>query len=143
MNPVEQVIAAWNDVAEKYKLRRIQLFPNHRRTALRARMAEAGLEGVLAAIGKVHESRFLQGNNDRGWKATIDFILQASSFCKVLEDHYKDEELIAEKEETEQAISEYQKAREAYERQRKTPRRDPAGHDRKACDEGERPLTKH
>lgn len=57
---------------------------------LAARIREYGLEDVLAAIGKVKESAFLKGKNDRGWVVTFDWFLTPSNFQKVLEGNYAD-----------------------------------------------------
>jgi len=40
------------------------------------------------ALGNIDRSAFLQGGNDRGWRASLDFLLQASSFTKVVEGTY-------------------------------------------------------
>ena len=38
---------------------------------------------------KVHNSAFLRGDNDRGWRTDIDFVLQAASFTKLMEGSYE------------------------------------------------------
>lgn len=35
-------------------------------------------------------SRFLNGGNDRGWRASFDWLLKDSNFCKVLDGNYTD-----------------------------------------------------
>ena len=39
-------------------------------------------------LEKLSNSQFLTGDNDRGWKASFDFLLQEKSFLKLLEGAY-------------------------------------------------------
>lgn len=66
-----------------------------RRTRLQAVVREHGLPAFLEAVAKVGASSFCCGVNDRGWKADLDFILQAKSFTKILEGHYDDRKPVA------------------------------------------------
>lgn len=60
-----------------------------RRSALKRRMADAGgLDGWTSALGRARASPFLTGANDRGWRADLDFFLQARSFTKLIEGGY-------------------------------------------------------
>jgi hypothetical protein len=59
-----------------------------RRSRVQAVIREHGLPALLEAIAKVGGSSFCRGENERGWKADLDFILQAKSFPKILEGHY-------------------------------------------------------
>ena len=43
---------------------------------------------IIDVFDKVQESDFLKGNNDRGWKANIDFILREDKFVSILEGKY-------------------------------------------------------
>lgn len=61
-----------------------------RRARLQAVIREHGLPAFLEAVAKVGASSFCRGENERGWKADLDFILQAKSFPKILEGHYDD-----------------------------------------------------
>lgn len=81
---------AWNDLARRLGLSTIRLMNAPRQRALHARIKEAGLSGVLEAIEAVGESSFCCGDNSRRWQANFDFVLQSSSFVKLLEGHYRD-----------------------------------------------------
>ena len=60
-----------------------------RRKSLRNRLSECGgIEGWNAALAKVRASDFLRGDNDRGWIADFDFLLQQKSFTKLMEGAY-------------------------------------------------------
>lgn len=60
-----------------------------RREKLRARLKQAGgVAAFIHFIEGVKTSNFLNGDNDRGWKADFDFFLQEKSFTKVMEGSY-------------------------------------------------------
>src|SRR5690606_31060409 len=60
-----------------------------RRAKLRQRLADAGgLDGWRAALDKLARSPHCTGQNDRGWRADLDFLLQKSSFLRLLEGRY-------------------------------------------------------
>lgn len=46
------------------------------------------IDDITEAIWAVPRSPFLCGENDRGWKAGIDFMLQPTSFTKLIEGTY-------------------------------------------------------
>lgn len=48
------------------------------------------LEQFKEAFEKAEQSRFLKGENDRGWSASFDWILEERNFIKVLEGNYTD-----------------------------------------------------
>ena len=82
---------AYNVLAEKVGLAKVQNFNDDRRRKLRRRLAECGgLEGWSAALAKVECSNFLTGGGCEGWRADFDFMLQAKSFTKILEGAYDD-----------------------------------------------------
>lgn len=82
-------VRLWNSLATRIELPIVQLLTKARRKALQRRLAECGgLEGWQAALSKVEGSAFLRGDNDRGWRADFDFILQAKSFARVMEGCY-------------------------------------------------------
>lgn len=60
-----------------------------RRRAYRARMTEDDwADSVTAALAKVAASGFCRGENDRGWRADIDFLLKPDTLTKILEGKY-------------------------------------------------------
>ena len=86
-----EAVRAYNVLAEKVGLARVQNFNDNRRRKLRRRLAECGgLEGWSAALAKVECSNFLTGGGREGWRADFDFMLQAKSFTKILEGAYDD-----------------------------------------------------
>lgn len=86
--PAQAVMDAWNAMATRTGLPAIRLMNPKRLASLKARLAEVGLDHMLEAITKVEQSRFCNGENDRGWTASFDFILQQKSLVGLLEHGY-------------------------------------------------------
>jgi len=62
-----------------------------RRTKLRNRINEFGIDGINTLFNKVSESNFLNGES--GWRATFDWILDSETkVAKILEGHYDNKE---------------------------------------------------
>ena len=51
-------------------------------------MKKYSREEIITVLDNANESQFLTGNNDRGWKANIDFILREDKFVSILEGKY-------------------------------------------------------
>jgi hypothetical protein len=80
---------AWNAMAGACGLSKVRDLTKTRRTTLRARLREcSGLDGWAEVLRQVQATPFLLGNNDRGWKAEFDFVLQPKSFAKIREGAY-------------------------------------------------------
>jgi hypothetical protein len=79
----------WNELALRVGLSQARTLTPQRRKSLIARLREhGGLDAWRIALANVERSAFLQGSNDRGWRADIDFLLQASRFAKVVDGGY-------------------------------------------------------
>lgn len=79
---------AYNAMAEKAGLAKAQRLTDQRRKQLAHRLRECGgLDGWNHAMAKVAASSFLTGKV-KPWRADLDFILQASSFTKIMEGSY-------------------------------------------------------
>lgn len=82
---------AYNDLAKARCLPIAFELNAERRAALRLRLQECGgIDGWRAALAKLDESSHCLGDNDRGWRASLDFILQKKSFLKLREGVYDD-----------------------------------------------------
>jgi hypothetical protein len=86
---LQPAVAAWNELAVECDLSRVQVLTDTRKRSLAQRLEECGgIEGWRVALGKVRSNPFLRGKNKQGWKASFDFLLQQSSFTKLMEDGY-------------------------------------------------------
>jgi uncharacterized protein YdaU (DUF1376 family) len=84
-------IQAWNEMADETGVSRVQLLTQRRRPKLRARLAQSGgITGWTSLLEKIKGSKFLRGQNDRGWKVTFDFAINEAGFTKILEGNYDD-----------------------------------------------------
>jgi uncharacterized protein YdaU (DUF1376 family) len=85
---VDDVISAWNDLAQECGLSKVTKVTETRRRHIKARIAEYDSDDWSKAMGAIYRSKFLRGENDRGWKADFDFLLQPKSFIKLVEGSY-------------------------------------------------------
>ena len=61
-----------------------------RGAAVQMRLDRFGKDGVLAAIAHVRESGFLRGENDRGWRASFDWLMEETHCQRAIEGGYAD-----------------------------------------------------
>lgn len=59
-----------------------------RQRAVKARLSDDGLDTLLQVFDRANQSAFLTGNNDRGWKADFDWLINQTNMAKVLEGKY-------------------------------------------------------
>lgn len=83
-----EIVEAWNITADRLGLSKIAKLTDDRKRKLSARCKDASLDDFRAALAAIERSRWLQGDNDRGWKANFDFFLQPKSFTKLIEGAY-------------------------------------------------------
>ncbi|ASP84297.1 DNA replication protein [Sinorhizobium meliloti] len=90
---VDQVVTAFSEMARQSGLSVPRAVTASRRRSLLLRIEEHGLPAVLDAIERIGRSRFCRGENDRGWRADLDFFCQPKSFVSILEGKYDDRPL--------------------------------------------------
>jgi hypothetical protein len=84
----KRFIDEWNSIPELSTIR--QLRPNSQRyKCFHARYLEVG-EDLMQLIDKIKCSSFLRGKNNRGWKATLEWVMNPNNFDKVMENKYAD-----------------------------------------------------
>ena len=84
----EIAFSEWNALAAKIGLPSASVLTVGMRQKLKARLAEHGENAWRKALEAVERSKFLRGENDRKWRCSLHFLLQASSFAKVLDGTY-------------------------------------------------------
>jgi hypothetical protein len=82
----EQIRVHYNEVRGAMPLCR-KLTPIRTRQ-INARLKEEGLDGLKAIIGSCKDMPHLQGQNDRGWLADLEWLTKDSNFTKVMEGKY-------------------------------------------------------
>lgn len=86
---VQAAFDAWNALAADLKLAEATVLNKTRISRIKARLAESGADGWAAALAKVRASRYLRGEA-RKFRTDLDFLLQESSFIKIMEGKYDD-----------------------------------------------------
>jgi hypothetical protein len=85
---VEHVVEAWNATASEIGLRTIRKLTPERQRKVATRIRQNTIEDFTEAIGAIGRSPFLRGENDRGWRANFDWMLEPKNFTKLIEGTY-------------------------------------------------------
>ncbi len=85
----EHVVEAWNATAERLGLKAVRKFTPERRRKLLTRIRQNSIEDFTEAIASIERSPFLRGENDRGWRADFDWMLEPKNFTKLTEGTYE------------------------------------------------------
>lgn len=83
-----EVLEAWQARMVPLGFPAIRKLTAQRERLLRARLKDSTLDEWLQAMAALERSAFCRGENDRGWRADFDFLLQPKSFTKLLEGAY-------------------------------------------------------
>jgi len=85
-----EAVRMWNEIAKELGLSQVMKLTKARKARLKARLKDCdGLEGWQYALTKMANTPWMIGENARGWKANFDFMLQESSFVKLMEGAYE------------------------------------------------------
>ncbi|AMV30864.1 hypothetical protein VN12_19765 [Pirellula sp. SH-Sr6A] len=80
-----ELLTIWND-----RMRRKDRLTDKRRKAFRARLEDRWwLDNWRESIERAVEMPFLNGDNDRGWRADLDWFLKPDSVTKIMEGKYE------------------------------------------------------
>lgn len=86
---IEEVVEDWNEMAAEVGLPLARKITTARRRAFKARLRDyPDIADWRRALLCIRNTPWMHGENDRGWQADIDFLLQARSFTKLTEDAY-------------------------------------------------------
>lgn len=92
MNDIQQAFELYNETAKKTGIKSAQVLSDTRKRNIKARLDECGgMDGWHIAMQNIEDSAFLRGDNDRGWVASLDFVITKSKFIKIMEGGYKGE----------------------------------------------------
>jgi hypothetical protein len=85
----DDFIETWNEIAGECGLAAIKRKTEPRRRAFASRQREyPDIADWKAAFGCLQRSKWMHGDNPKGWRADPDFFLQAKSFTKLVENQY-------------------------------------------------------
>lgn len=86
---ITELVEDWNSLADELGLTKIGKLTDARRRRAQCRIRQyPEVESWQRAFASIRGSPFLRGQNERGWKADFDFILQDKSFTKLVEGSY-------------------------------------------------------
>lgn len=89
----DDFLESWNAAADRCGLPKMRMLTKARKTAFRVRKREyPDIADWQAAFRCLQNTKWLHGDNQRGWRADPDFFLQAKSFTKLVEGSYAEAE---------------------------------------------------
>lgn len=83
-----EAFTAYNETAQRCAIPQAARMTPDRARKIAARLKDYGIDGWHRALANIEKSSFLTGTNDRGWRASLDFLLQPESFGKVHDGGY-------------------------------------------------------
>jgi hypothetical protein len=93
MEDENRIVIDYGFIVEAYhalcpKLNKVAIINDLRKGFMNARVAEFGMDKVISVIRTAGESDFLNGKNDKVWKADFEWILRPTNFVKIMEGKY-------------------------------------------------------
>lgn len=85
---IVEVVDFYNQTCAICNLPKCMKLSDKRKKQIRARLRESGKEKVFEAITIASQSEFMNGINENGWRADIEFITSANKFLLILEGRY-------------------------------------------------------
>ncbi len=91
----EATVTAWNSFCDKFPiLAKIREMSDKRRTSLKHRFMRDSFRDFEKILEAIKEQPFLQGENDRKWVVSFDWIIENdTNYLKILERKYKDKNI--------------------------------------------------
>lgn len=90
------------------RLPQVKQMSQARRKAVKARVAENGIESIAVVMQNVSRSDFLMGANNHGWHADFDWIFRPANYLKILEGNYNNHQSnAANQQDNKQCANEY------------------------------------
>jgi hypothetical protein len=89
----DKIIIDYGFVIENYhslcpKMNKVEVVNDLRKGFINARVGEYGMDKVISVLRRAGESDFLNGKNDKSWKADFEWIMRPTNFIKVMENKY-------------------------------------------------------
>lgn len=89
---LDKIVELYNQIC--LSLPKAKILTETRKKKIKARLKTYSIEDFETAFKKMEASSFLRGENDRGWTANLNWLIDRDdNMAKVLEDYYKDKEI--------------------------------------------------
>ena len=86
----EKIVKRFNEQLTPM-LPKVVIITDGRKNAIKSILNKHGPDAIDVVFEKAKRSSFLQGDNDRGFKCSFDWIFKPSNFVKILEGNYDNE----------------------------------------------------
>lgn len=83
---VDEFISLYHDVCKS--LPKVRIVTDKRKKAIKTLLSKISLEEIKEAFEIIENTPFLKGDNDRGWKPNIEFLVKHDNIVKILEGFY-------------------------------------------------------
>ena len=83
---VDEFISLYHDVCKS--LPKVRIVTDKRKKAIKTLLSKISLEEIKEAFEIIEKTPFLKGDNDRGWKPNIEFLVKHDNIVKILEGFY-------------------------------------------------------
>lgn len=87
----DEIFKAYNETC--LAMPRCKLFTEERKKNIKLRAMQFGKDSILEVFQKASRSDFLNGENNRTFKASFDWIMNKANFVKILEGNYDNDKL--------------------------------------------------
>jgi len=86
---IKEIVEIFNSKCSN--LPKVIKITDKRKSAIKARAKEHGLQKIGTVFELTSQSNFLNGKNKEGWQASFDWIMNTNNFIKILEKNYQNE----------------------------------------------------
>lgn len=83
-----EILEAWHERMVPQGFPAVRKMTAQRKRQLKARLRDSTMDEWQRVFDALERSAFCKGENERGWRADFDFLLQPKSFTKLLEGAY-------------------------------------------------------
>ncbi len=93
MEDENRIVIDYGFIVENYhalcqKMNKVIVINDLRKGFMNARVGEHGMDKVISVLRMAGESEFLNGKNDKAWKADFEWIMRPTNFIKIMEGKY-------------------------------------------------------
>lgn len=88
--PYEEILKLYNDFAKQHGITVSRGLNPKKKSNIRTTYLKHGMKGIHEAFEIIPRCPHLLGRNDRGWKASLEFVFREDKFDSILEGNYEE-----------------------------------------------------